>query len=273
MKFISFLLLLAIAACTSDEADYYKLKTDWELNNVKGKPSKMVKWLYSVEVDSASGQLKRGALETIYTYNFNKEGYLTSFLEEVPSQNFSQGYNYNGKGYVLDFFRVEMGDTLRDSCALTLNDKGWVIEEVWYENGETKQMTYLNEHDEEGNIVGTKALEPGKEVPKLRQEYDLDENGNRTEIRFYDSQDALRQKHEQRFNEDNELTVLIISRLVGENWLKRANEYQYSEDDEIGNWTRQMAIYNVGDSLNQHYKWTERQMTYFTDSTETQNPR
>jgi len=263
MKIKFFVPLICLIACSTSTVDQFKNKTDWEMNNIKGKTMTMTKWLYEAKLDTVSGQLVKGKLETVYTYNFNEKGYLTSFNESVPSEDFIQSYQYDGKGYVKEFYRVEMGDTMRDKCSLVLNDKGWVMQEIWLEGGEKLQMRYVNIFDDQGEIISTTAYEPGQDVPKLKQEYIIDEHGNRAEIRFFDSQDVLRQKNVQTFNENREITEMASHRLFGENWVVRYHEYNYAEADATGNWTRQITALNLGDSLNQRFKWTERGMEYF----------
>jgi hypothetical protein len=253
---------LVILSC-NPKTDHHKYRTDLDLNGLNGKVKKMEKQLYIAEVDSASGMLRRGTLFTVYTYEFNEKGYLTSFIEIHPSEDYTQAYEYDGKGYNIGFYRVELGDTFRDKCSLVLNDQGWMMKEIWLENGEDLLETYVNRHDANGNVIETSVYVPGKEGIQRRQEYIYDENGDRMETKYFDSQNTLVMHIVQRHDDNRQITGRTVSRLVGENWLSQKDEHHYQMLDEQNNWLRQISTYNLGDPLNQNYKWTERILEYY----------
>lgn len=180
-------------------------------------------------------------------------------------------FSYDDEGNVLQSKATDSEDEVLAQTDYTYNNKGQLITEKFYKNGNFQSHTKreykgdnvrkIYELDEEGKIKSSTVYEYNKKDKITKKTeynanvevdeytvYEYDKKGNKIKYVDYNADGSVEKTHTSEYDKYNNETLRQVFNADGEEENYNYMRYQYTYDKK-GNWTQQIEFLKNGNSL------------------------
>lgn len=196
---------------------------------------------------------------------YNKEGYVTEWIYEVPAYRYTEHYKYTDKGNPISVFISDPMDTATSHCKVKLNDDGEILEEIWYDKHGDMEFRYLNTYNKDGQISETKAFNDEDSLRTIRK-FTYNDKGLQDTVFSYSPENELQQYTVKEFEGKwLKSSYSYVPKLDLENDLGIINTSVFVDKDKEGNWVKAHMT-----TINKHkkdtvYRILDRDVIYYVD--------